>query len=222
MAMHDEMRLPPPTALIRTSEVDHADWNYRRCLGLVQRVRFRLVLRLLGDAHYPRILELGYGSGVFMPELARHSDELSGIDPHSKNKEVTAALAGYGVRADLHSGSAEHMPFPDAHFDAIVSVSALEYVPDIEQCCREMRRVLKSGGKIVICTPGHSKILDLAMRLATGEHADQYSDRRQRLLPAIKSHFTTEEDITFPPLLGRIVRMYTAIRLRSDPVPPPP
>ncbi len=212
---NNSLRLLPPSALIRTSEVDHADWNYRKLLGLVQRVRFRLVRRLLGEARYPRILEIGYGSGVFMPELARRGDELYGIDPHPKNREVAAVLEQHGIRAQLHSGSAEELPFPDAHFDAIVSVSAIEYVPDIERCCREMGRVLKPGGKLVICTPGHSRLLDMALRVSTGERASQYSDHRQRLLPTLKRHFVTEKEKPFPPLVSSLVKLYTGIRLRN-------
>jgi ubiquinone/menaquinone biosynthesis C-methylase UbiE len=211
------LQLLPASALIRTSEVDHADWNYRKLLGQIQRLRFRIVRGLLGEAHFPRILELGYGSGVFMPELAHRCDELYGIDPHPKQREVTEVLARHGIRAELHSGSAESLPFPDGHFDAIVSVSALEYVPDIERCCREMRRVLKPGGTLVICTPGFSPLLDLALRVGTGESANQYSDRRERLLPTLKRHFTTESEKSFPPFAGRLVRLYTGIRLRCDP-----
>jgi ubiquinone/menaquinone biosynthesis C-methylase UbiE len=202
--------------LIRTSEIDRASWNYRALLGQIQRVRFRLIRRLLGDARYGRLLEIGYGSGVLMPELARHCDELHGVDPHPKSREVQAALARHGVRAQLHSGTAQSLPFPDGYIDAIVSVSALEYVTDIHSACREFRRVLAKGGHVMVCTPGFSPVLDLALRLATGENADQYADRRQRLLPALKSHFTTVAEEPVPWFISPLLRLYTGIKLVSD------
>lgn len=208
------LRLLPPSALIRTSEVDHADWNYRAFLGQIQRLRFRLVRRLLGDGHYPRLLEIGYGSGVLMPELKRRCDELYGIDPHPKHREVMAALAQHGVRAELHSGSAEQLPFADGSFDAVVSVSALEYVPDIGVTCREIRRVLKSGGHLVVVTPGYSPVLDYALRVTTGEKADQYANRRQRLLPALRANFMVVTERPVPWLTGPLFRLYTGIKLQ--------
>jgi tRNA G46 methylase TrmB len=66
-----QLSLLPPSALLRTGPVDHADWNYRPLIGTVQRIRFRLVCRLLGNGRFDRLLEIGYGSGVFMPELAK-------------------------------------------------------------------------------------------------------------------------------------------------------
>lgn len=214
--MTDPLRLLPPSALIRTSDVDHADWNYRALLGYVQRLRFRLVRRLLAGSHYRRLLEIGYGSGVFMPELKQRCDELYGIDPHTRNREVEVALANHGVKAELHSGSAESLPFPDGHFDVIVSVSALEYVPDIHVACREFRRVLGKGGQIVVCTPGFSPVLDFALKLTTGEKADQYAERREQLLPALKSSFTTVTEVPVPWITGPLLRLYTGIKLRSE------
>jgi ubiquinone/menaquinone biosynthesis C-methylase UbiE len=212
----DTLHLLPPAALIRTSDVDHADWNYRALLGRVQRVRFNLVRRLLEGARYARLLEIGYGSGVFMPELSRRSDALYGIDPHPKHREVQAVLARHGVRAELHSGTAESLPFPDDFFDAIVSVSALEYVPDIQVACDEFRRVLRPGGHLIVCTPGFSPLLDLALRLTTGEKADQYADRRQRLLPTLKRNFTTLVERPVPWITGPLLKLYTGIKLRAD------
>jgi len=39
-----------------------------------------------------RILEIGYGSGVFMPELSARCDELYGVDVHSRHEEVAATI----------------------------------------------------------------------------------------------------------------------------------
>jgi ubiquinone/menaquinone biosynthesis C-methylase UbiE len=209
------LHLLPPSSLLQTGPVDHADWNYRPLIGTVQRLRFRLIKRLLDGQRFGRLLEIGYGSGVFMPELARHADELFGIDPHPMPQEVEAVLREHGVTARLVTGSAESLPYADSFLDCVVSVSAMEYVEDIESACRELARVLRPGGIIVIATPGVSPIWDLALKLSTGESPGQYADRRQRLLPTLKHHFATDREISVPALGGRLFRLYTGVRLKT-------
>lgn len=209
----DPLTLLPPSALIRTGPVDHADWNYRPLIGSVQRLRFQLIRRLLGQARFDRLLEIGYGSGVLMPELAKRAGELYGIDPHVMPHQVEEVLREHGVAASLATGSAEALPYADGFFDCAVSVSAIEYVDNIDRACSELIRVLKPGGFVVIVTPGASPLWDLALRVSTGEDPKQYADRRQRLLPALKRHFDVEEEIAVPPYGGRLIRLYTGLRL---------
>jgi SAM-dependent methyltransferase len=208
-----ELRLLPKSALVRTSEVDHPDWNYRPLLGAVQRTRFRIVRRLLGTAGFDRLLEIGYGSGVFMPELGRHCAELHGIDPHPHRAAVEAHLAGQGIHATLARGGAESLPYDDDHFDCVVTISTLEYVPDIEAACREIRRVLRPSGVLAVVTPGVTKLWDLALRLSTGESPSQYADRRQRLQPALRRHFTLVREVGVPTLSLPSIRLYTGLLL---------
>lgn len=210
-----KLALLPESSLLRTGPVDHADWNYRPVIGSIQRLRFRLIRRLLGKQSHGRLLEIGYGSGVFMPELARHAGELFGIDPHTMATEVEDVLRKHGVEASLVTGSAEVLPYADGFFDCVVSVSAIEYVDDIEAACRELTRVLKPGGRLVIATPGKSPVWDLALRVSTGEDPGQYSDRRERLLPTLKQHFTVSREIGVPPL-GRLLRLYSGVCFVRD------
>jgi SAM-dependent methyltransferase len=207
------LQLLPREALVKTNPVDHADWNYQPLIGTIQRWRFRLIAKLLADVRAERLLEIGYGSGVLMPELARYASSLHGIDPHPCHLEVAQSLKAHGITADLHSGSAEQLPFPDNFFDCIVSVSALEYIPDIDKACREMLRTLKPGGRLVCVTPGFSPLVDWGLRVLTGEQASQYGDRRERLLPSLHAHFVEERRLSVPPL-GRYLRLYSALRMR--------
>ena len=112
--------------------------------------------------------------------------------------------------------SASSLPFGDGRFDCALAVSALEYVEDIHAACRELKRVLASDGVLIVVTPGYSRILDIGLRLATGESADQYGGRRQKLLPALLSHFRTCDERVFPPLAGRLVPLYRALRLSGS------
>jgi ubiquinone/menaquinone biosynthesis C-methylase UbiE len=211
--MARELRLLPASSLLLTGPVDHPDWNYRPLLGRVQRMRFRMVQDLLGGARHRRLLEVGYGSGVFLPELARWCDELHGIDTHPHADEVTARLATHGVRAHLSTGGAEALPYEDGFFDAAVAVSTLECVDEVERACAELRRVLAPTGVLVVVTPGVTPLWDLALRVTTRVDASLYGDGRQRLLPALGRHFRSTRQIRVPRLGGSALRLYTGLRM---------
>ena len=179
----DQLRLLPREAVITTCDVDQGAWNFHPLSGPLQRKRFQIVADLLPDRPSGRLLEIGYGSGVFMPELRRHCGALFGLDPHPRTDEVKVVLERHGIDVSLKRGSAESIPFDDSFFDVVVAVSAMEYVHDINQACIEIDRILASGGEFIFITPGHSRILDLAVWMLTGKSAeDQYGNRRQRLM----------------------------------------
>ena len=197
-----------------TNSVDHADWNYKPLLGLIQRKRFHMILSLLGKKKHDHILEIGYGSGIFMPSLSTHCDKLTGIDIHPFNKEVSKILADYGLVADLFQGSVSQMPFPDESFDLVVSVSAFEFFEDKEAACKEIKRVLKKDGHFILVTPGESWILDLGFKILTKESAKHdFGDKRQHTIPILKEHFDVKESKLFPFVIGRLLPVYKAFSL---------
>ena len=208
--MPTALRLLPPEALIRTGPVDHADWNYRPLLGTVSRARFRLALSLL-PPNAGAVLELGYGSGVFLPSLAARARSVAGFDVHDRAESVAAALRARGIDADLRCGDGRTLPFADAAFDAVVAVSTLEFVDDLDGTCAEVARVLRPGGTFVVVTPGDSPLLDRALRWLTGADArTDFGDRRARVEPALRRAFRIRRERAFPSVLGRIVPVYRA------------
>ncbi|QEL20977.1 class I SAM-dependent methyltransferase [Limnoglobus roseus] len=211
--MGSPLRLLPRADLIQTGPVDHADWNYKFPLSWISRSRIRMVVRML-PARVGRILEIGYGSGIVLPEYAGRCDELHGIDPHPYHREVTASLRRHAVIAALVSGTAEQLPYAAGYFDRVVSVSALEFVPDAAAACREIARVLAPEGRFLIVTPGHSRVVDFGLKMMAGTIAKQdYGDKRQRLLPTLFEHFRPLRRSKFPPLLGAVVPLYRAFEL---------
>lgn len=194
-----KIELLPRELLVKTSEVDHADWNYRGLLGILQRTRFKLIKSLLDGVSGESLLEVGYGSGVFFPELLKVCGEISGVDPHEKHREVTEKLSTAGIEADLRSGSVSDMDFEDDSFDVVVAVSSIEYVEAIDDACREIIRVMRPGGSFVLVTPGKSPILDAGLRLFGDEDADSnYGDRRENLQNVLDQYFQRERVKRWP------------------------
>jgi ubiquinone/menaquinone biosynthesis C-methylase UbiE len=162
---------------------------------------------------FDRLLEVGYGSGVFLPELARRCRELHGVDIHEEPERVAASLRKLDVSATLCSASAELMPFDDGRFDAVVAVSSFEFISDFDRACREIGRVLAPGGTFFVVTPGDSPILDLGLKLLTGADAKRdYEGRRSAVMPALSKNFRIERSRAFP--TGKLA-IYRGLRLRK-------
>jgi ubiquinone/menaquinone biosynthesis C-methylase UbiE len=114
------------------------------------------------------VLEIGYGSGVFQYEIARRARRSVGIDVHDHGATVRERLERDGVDATLLQGSGVALPFRDSAFDAVVVISALEFMPDPAGCLREARRVLRPGGRFVCLRPRELKWADAVFHALTG------------------------------------------------------
>lgn len=205
--------LLPPTDLVSTGPVDHADWNFRFPLGWISRRRLALASKLL-PPKIDRLLKIGYGSGVHLPHWKSKAAEVYGIDPHPHAAEVTTALAKHGVAVSLTSGSAESMPYPNGFFDCILAISAVEFIPDLPAACQEMRRVLRPEGCVVVVTPGRSPVVDWGLKLLTGQSAEtDYADRRAAVVPTLLEYFVLDVERTFPAVGSGAVCLYRAVRV---------
>jgi ubiquinone/menaquinone biosynthesis C-methylase UbiE len=209
-----KLRLLPRRVLVKTGPVDHADWNFRPLLSFIQRRRFRIVLSLLGENRFQRLLEIGYGSGVFMPELARRCEELYGIDIHPNHESVAASLATLHINARLFSASAEATPFPNSFFDCLVAVSSLEFIEDLDRACAEFRRILRPKGALVVVTPGYSRLADWGLKVLTGEDPKRnFGDRRERVIPTLAKYFSMERQVVYPPFEYSLISLYRGLKL---------
>jgi phosphatidylethanolamine/phosphatidyl-N-methylethanolamine N-methyltransferase len=99
-----------------------------------------------------RILEVGVGTGISLPDYAR-ANRLVGIDISApmlrKAQERVAEYSLTNVEA-LAVMDAKHLAFPDGAFDVIVAQYVITAVPDPEATLDEFARVLKPGGEIVL------------------------------------------------------------------------
>ena len=99
-----------------------------------------------------RILEVGVGTGISLPDYAR-SNRLVGIDISApmlrKAQERVAALGLHNVEA-LAVMDAKHLAFPDDAFDVIVAQYVITAVPNPDATLSEFARVTRPGGEIVL------------------------------------------------------------------------
>src|SRR5919204_412524 len=78
--------------------------------------------------------------------------------------------AGSGARRlDLRVGSVERLPFPDASFDHAVGVNTVAVWPDLEAGLRELHRVLRPGGRLLLGWHGRHSPNRMQRRLGLSE-----------------------------------------------------
>ena len=118
---------------------------------------YRAMFRGLVDAMAPQpgeaILDIGCGAGSLDRQLARLvPNKITAIDPNAFLFREAAALAeaeGLAARIDFRPGNAEALPFANASFDCVFSVTVLEEC-DAEKALAEAIRVTAPGGRIAI------------------------------------------------------------------------
>jgi ubiquinone/menaquinone biosynthesis C-methylase UbiE len=154
-------------ATMGSEQIQKRFWRpvYDRLAGLYDAVdwftgntthRFRLrALPYLPPAG-SRLLEIGFGSGRLHLELAPEY-ELAGLDRAFGMVRLTQRrLLARDVEARLCAGSVYALPWPNGHFDAVLSTFAFSAFPDAGAALDEMIRVTRPGGKVIIVDAGEA------------------------------------------------------------------
>jgi SAM-dependent methyltransferase len=103
----------------------------------------------------PRVLDLGCGEGRFSAELARAGATAVGVDVSPEAlRRARARYPELELRAIPPRGP---WPLEDASFDAVWSGETIEHVADTAAWLSEVRRVLRSGGTLLLSTPAHGR-----------------------------------------------------------------
>jgi SAM-dependent methyltransferase len=165
-------------------------------------------------AHTPRILDVGCGTGANI-EMLRQYGEVNGVDI---SEEALAFCRARGIDK-VKLGAAEELPYEDQSFDLVTALDVVEHLDNDTAGLKEMRRVLKPGGRLVIFVP--------AFMFLWGVQDDISNHRRRYTLQQLckvvsgagfKINRATYINITFfaPILLGRLLMRATGLRPESE------
>lgn len=101
-----------------------------------------------------RVLDVACGSGTAALVAERRYCEVTGLDyvPDLIDRASARARAN-GQEADFRVGDAQNLPFPDDHFDVVLSVYGVQFAPDQARAARELCRVCAPGGTIGLASP---------------------------------------------------------------------
>ncbi|HEV3071615.1 MAG TPA: methyltransferase domain-containing protein [Solirubrobacteraceae bacterium] len=136
--------------------------------------RGRLLLRLLahegmGSISERRVLDLGAGFGAMALYFAHLGAEVVAVDPNEQRTRVAAAIARRrGLPLSVATAHAQSLPFADGSFDIVVANNSLCYIVGEQahaQALREIHRVLRPGGWVVMRNPNRLHPRDQFTRL---------------------------------------------------------
>jgi len=119
--------------------------------NLVKNAELEIVLDFLRPAPGDRILDAGCGTGIFTLDLLSRGSTVVGIDLSlpmlARARRKADGYPFHPVGADIL-----RLPFAGGQFDKTVSVTALEFIEDAAAAVRELFRVTRRGGTIVVAT----------------------------------------------------------------------
>lgn len=113
-----------------------------------------LAAPILEHNHNARVLDVATGTGRLPLALLLQPAFTGSVDALDASgamlRVARSKLQVYGERVRFWQRDALTLPFPDAHFDVVTCLEALEFMPDWRAAARELLRVLKPDGMILI------------------------------------------------------------------------
>jgi ubiquinone/menaquinone biosynthesis C-methylase UbiE len=175
--------IPPRKNLIKTNLDDPVNLYYWPFpLAPLFKERVRHMLSLMEGDQFDDLLDVGYGCGIIMPELAKRTRKtVHGIDIHGEMNAVYSSMEKEGIRGKvkLYQASVLELPFANNSFDGIFSLSVLEHIKDIDKAIAELKRVIKPGRFMYFGFPRDSILMRLLFIMV--------------LLPGYKEHHPSSQ-----------------------------
>lgn len=161
----------------------------------------------------PKILDVGCGTGANL-EMLGEFGTAEGVDV---SDEALEFCRGKGLK--VHKGLAEELPFADESFGIVTALDVVEHLDDDIAGLREMRRVLKKGGRALVFVPAFMWLWGVQDDVSN--HRIRYT-KKQIVERLEKAGFTVERatyaNITFfaPILAGRFMMKMTGLKPESE------
>lgn len=198
---------PPPPEAHPLRDQDQI-WQYFQTEGVAHFADSGPRLGHLASRLAPpsRVLDIGVGAGVFEAAALERGLDVYSLDP---SEEAIASLRSrFGLDATkAQVGRAEDLPWDDGTFDAVVASEVLEHLEDdvLQQAVREVRRVLRDGGRFLGTVPADEDLTSATvvcpacgLRFHRWGHQQSFSsDRLQSMLAAAGFRVTSIERRTF-------------------------
>jgi ubiquinone/menaquinone biosynthesis C-methylase UbiE len=120
-------------------------------LSFIRIIEWRDILRLLRPQKGEKILDVACGDGALSLKIAKRGCQVHGMDMSTYQTKRANIL---GCKQDCHFliADAEQLPYKSGSFNKIVCSSSLEHFSDDVKALREMNRVLKINGIVVLTT----------------------------------------------------------------------
>ena len=116
-------------------------------------------------------MDIGSGEGIFYYELGRRGIKLNGIDYSLEAlRNMREKLQAAHVELLVCNANAQKLPFKKRSFDQIICLDVLEHLPDAQAALKEMSRVLRKHGVIIITVPNELYLTKPVLPINFKEH----------------------------------------------------
>jgi len=138
----------------------------RRWLHCIRRDWIIGALNQLALEPSGRALEVGPGSGVYLPVLCSLFSEVVTTDIEESYLDRARNLSSSHPNLSAKIDDVTNSALPESGFDLILCTEVIEHISDSTSALREMHRLLKPGGKLILSTPQRYSPLELTAKIA--------------------------------------------------------
>ena len=193
-----EKRLNNAGKALLVMVISAVKWLYERTwadLHFQRRAEWHYIRKWLAPRNGEKILDLACGGGFYARKVAKAGCKVAAID---LNSSVIALAKKYNAHPNIRylAANGEKLPFPSASFDKAFSVSSIEHFNDDMKAFRELNRVLRKGGALVISVDSfdHPGVSDkLRKAHAKQHHVEHFYTKLELQKRLAKAGFTVVE-----------------------------
>lgn len=207
--------LPPKGFLCPNNEEDPLPFYYKPIVGYLYKKRIQNGLDLLTPP-FGSVLDFGYGSGVLLPTLNSVCRELHAIDLNSDVDLVNDRLKKLNINAGLVKGDITRRFYKEKSFDLIVAFSVFEQISDPVPILKEMNKILKDNGHLLVGMPRVDSFMEKLFKLIGISEINKHHIMDFDSFLKIAGNFFEIEKISgMPSFLPSFLRLYFNVLLKN-------
>jgi SAM-dependent methyltransferase len=194
------------TLLVENDESKEA-WALRLFnKSVLKQRKYSEITEKLGSTKNLHCLDIGSDNGVVSYLLRKRGGVWKSADLDEGSVRAIQDL----VKSDVYQIDGGQTPFTDDEFDKIVIVDFLEHIPDDHGFIRELARIIKPGGELIVNVPHKKNSILRRLRLAIGQTDEKHGHLRQgytreSLVAVLGEHFSLVSSTTYSRFFSELI-----------------
>jgi len=134
-----------PTGFVQRFLARSMAWGHRSF--------YKNAAKALDLQHDDKLLEIGFGSGLFIKKYASHVSRIAGLDYSEDMRKLASSIHKSLIesgKAEFKQGDASALPWDENEFSAVVGIETFFFWPEPEASLKEVFRVLSPEGRLVL------------------------------------------------------------------------